>query len=517
MKRIISLLLCLSLLLSIVPAAVAVETTPPEDIKTEEIVDGTYVMQEAGLEFTVYSDHAEITGTYDTETEYDVYTVPETIDGKPVTIINRYAINLKVRKIILPDTVTTMHQGSVHHSPVQEAVMPRDLRVISNKTFNECPYLRLTFWPESITYLELIPDFGGATNAFDYDMTPFIIGTPGTIVEKLANINNCPFYPATEGVEYVTDGICACSVQNGEATYLGAYYEDSNDSPDEYIIPDTIWGFPVTAVIGTAFFGRYVKVLYLGNNVVRVEDGALSDSPISRLVTTPNLQYLPHPLFKNNDYGIIYVYGSSYAERFAKEHGYLYRTIDTVPFDDVSKDDWFFDSVYYCYQTELMNGTSLYTFNPNGTTTRAMLAKVLHNMSGAPYCSWQYGFKDVRKGDWYCEAVNWCRYYGLAYGTSDYYFSPNRNVTREQVATFLYRYAEACGFPTDGEISLGSYSDARRVSSYAKPAMSWAVSNGIINGYTPTTLKPQGYATRAEIATMLMRFVQFAEQHMEAA
>ena len=139
-----------------------------------------------------------------------------------------------------------------------------------------------------------------------------------------------------------------------------------------------------------------------------------------------------------------------------------------------------------------------------------MMAQVLFNMSGAPPHYTRTIFEDVSNGAWYAQAICWCVDNRLAKGVSATRFAPEENVTREQVATFLFRYAEACGFYVLNQAELSGFSDRGKVSAYALDAVEWAVAEGIIRGNDVGKLNPTGYATRAEIAAMLVRFYEYA-------
>ncbi len=175
-------------------------------------------------------------------------------------------------------------------------------------------------------------------------------------------------------------------------------------------------------------------------------------------------------------------------------------------FKDVPQNSWFANAVQYVTSNNLMNGTSTTAFSPNANMSRAMLATVLYRMSGD---SAQAGttFRDVSSSAYYAAAVNWASEKGIVNGTSATTFSPNKNITREQLAAMLYRYA---GEP-DGSADLSAYTDAGSVSAYAEKAVQWCVKNGILTGKTSTTLAPKATATRAECATMLQRFANLTK------
>ncbi len=175
-----------------------------------------------------------------------------------------------------------------------------------------------------------------------------------------------------------------------------------------------------------------------------------------------------------------------------------------MTFADVAEGAWYYDAVSYVYANGLMDGVSASEFAPDTTLTRAMLVTILWRMEGEPVVNYLMPFTDVDGGAWYAEAVRWAASEGIVTGVSDTSFAPNAEITREQLAAILHRYA---GEPATAA-NLAGYADGASVSAYAVDAMSWCVEHDIITGTTATTLEPQGTATRAQAAAMLMRFAE---------
>ena len=178
-----------------------------------------------------------------------------------------------------------------------------------------------------------------------------------------------------------------------------------------------------------------------------------------------------------------------------------------LPFTDVTEGDWFYDAVRYAYETGLMDGVGDSLFAPNSDTTRAQLVTILYRLEGQPAPSGDSGFSDVAAGTWYTDAVAWAAANGIVNGTTDTTFAPGEDITREQLVTVLYRYAESKGYDVSASADLSGYPDAGQVQDYAQPAMAWAVAEGIVEG-VDGNLNPAGNATRAQIATILMRFCE---------
>ena len=176
-----------------------------------------------------------------------------------------------------------------------------------------------------------------------------------------------------------------------------------------------------------------------------------------------------------------------------------------LPFPDVTEGDWFYDAVRYAYETGLMDGVGDNLFAPNSQTTRAQLVTILYRLEGEPEVSGTSGFTDVEAGTWYTDAVAWAAANGIVSETE---FAPGKDITREQLATILFRYAEAKGYDVSARADLSAYTDADQIQSYAAESVAWAVAEGLIQGFEDNTLRPAGNATRAQIATILMRFCE---------
>ena len=180
-----------------------------------------------------------------------------------------------------------------------------------------------------------------------------------------------------------------------------------------------------------------------------------------------------------------------------------------LPFTDVTSGDWFYDAVAYVYDKGMMEGTTDTTFAPTMNLTRSMIAQVLYNLEERPEAPGAAGFPDVAAGAWYADAVNWAAARGIVKGYDTGAFGPEDSVTREQLAAILYRYAQAKGYDTtQGGMAVREFSDSASISDWAQTAMSWAVNAQVLSGKGNGVLDPQGTATRAEVAQMLMNFVE---------
>ena len=166
---------------------------------------------------------------------------------------------------------------------------------------------------------------------------------------------------------------------------------------------------------------------------------------------------------------------------------------------------WAEDAIDFASSRELFNGTSATAFSPNEEMTRAMLVTVLRRMEDEPETAAENAFADIPDDTWYTDAVIWASENGIVNGVAEGQFDPDANITREQLAAMMYRYADFLGMDTAASGSLSRFNDGSQVSSWASDAMKWAVGNGLISGKSSTILDPKGNATRAEVATILQR------------
>ena len=255
-----------------------------------------------------------------------------------------------------------------------------------------------------------------------------------------------------------------------------------------------------------------IKVLDSAHGTVRASLGNASEGSTIRLTVTPDEGYSLANLIVRDERGRrIDVAKSGGVYRFVMPAGDV--TIEAVfaqgttvlPFTDVSTYDWFYEYVKYVYDNGIMDGIDVGVFGPGITTTRAMLVTMLYRVAGEPYVSGTNDFADVAANTWYTDAVTWASKNGIVTGVDVGVFNPNGAITREQLATILYRYAEYVGEDVSARASLSRFTDTGSISAYARDAVSWAVAEGILDGRTATELAPTGECTRAEVATMIAR------------
>lgn len=196
----------------------------------------------------------------------------------------------------------------------------------------------------------------------------------------------------------------------------------------------------------------------------------------------------------------------------AEQYGDSQGRITQISYSDVKATAWYNTAVNYVTLTGQMNGVGG-AFQPNTDLNRAMMVTILYRLAGSPEVTGESTFTDVPAGQWYTNAVLWAAKEGITTGTSETTFSPLTSISREQLAAFFYRFAQY----TEQDVTVGedtnilSYDDAQTISEYAIPAIQWACGSGLITGTTETTLSPKATATRAQVATILMRYTTDAD------
>ncbi|MDO4174678.1 MAG: carboxylesterase family protein [Eubacteriales bacterium] len=188
--------------------------------------------------------------------------------------------------------------------------------------------------------------------------------------------------------------------------------------------------------------------------------------------------------------------------------GMAFATDSKIPFSDVEDTAWYYTAVEYNYENELMYGTSDTIFEPNTTLDRAMLVTILHRLDGSPAPKDEASFSDVNSGSWYTEAIAWAAENNIVAGYGDGTFGPHDAVTRQQTAAIFYRYADYKEYDISATNDLSSFSDAGDVSDWATASVQWTVAVGLISGMDDGTLQPAGTTTRAQLASIMMRFCE---------
>lgn len=281
-------------------------------------------------------------------------------------------------------------------------------------------------------------------------------------------------------------------IQNGEVTIIEC---DSACGSIDPFLPSYIDGYPVTEL-------AYLSLL----TIDRISSSAYAVLP-------PTLKRLDYDVFGvSPENHLLLYYPGTPAEKLVQYQRYAYANIYDVlalPYQDVQQSDWYYSAVSFAYYNGLMNGVADMLFDPNGTMTRAMLVTVLWRLDGGS-ADGTSPYTDVPEGTWYTDGVIWATENGIVNGVGNGKFDPNGTVTREQIATILYRYAAYRGVDVSDRASLDLFTDAGAVSDYARAPMQWAVQTKLISGrldHKQLYLAPQSGGTRAEVATILMRFL----------
>ena len=497
LRRRIAALLCLALLLGVMP-----------EVRAQETGDGEpRIARQGGVSYRLYPDrYAEVYGlTLGVPADL---VIPESVEGLPVKRVCNWALSSDVlRSVELPDTVEEIAAYAMTDCRNLERLrLPEGLQTLDASCVAGCGKLRVLHIPASVTQIQ-----------GDLCFNRVLMGASGSCAEAYALRLGGAFAAEQPGAAYVTLGTAACRVEPEGAVLVGLALSgpDEPDGGCYYAVPDTVGGLPVIGVDGGAVFTESMaETLYLGANVRWIAPGALERTGIVRLYTHAALTALPEPLFGSGaDPARLEIYGDSGsdAQRYAGLHGIRFVELDGVPFTDVPRESWFFESVRACYWSGLMNGTSGTAFSPHSDASRAMLVTVLWRMMGAPPAQSAH-FADVPIDHWGFVAINWAAENGVAYGTGPNRFAPNQSITREQTAAILFRLADATGLPTDSFAPLGGFRDAAEASAYARSALMWAVDAGILRGNDKSELRPLGRASRAELATMLTRFLAWQEE-----
>lgn len=268
---------------------------------------------------------------------------------------------------------------------------------------------------------------------------------------------------------------------------------------------------------GTTSYG--ITVSTAENGTVKSSNSSASKDATVTITVTPNEGYVLDTLTvtdkDNNTVALTKVSDTQYTFKmpasavtvkatFKKDEG---TQPAALPFNDVSESEWFYEAVKYVYDKGMMNGVSDTSFAPYSNLTRGMIAQVLYNLEGKPAVSGS-AYTDVAADQWYNDAVNWAAQKGIVTGYGDGTFGPMDNITREQMAAILYRYAQYKGYDVSAKGDLTAFTDGNTVSDWAKDAMSWAVGTALFNGKGDGILDPTTTATRAEVAKILMTYCE---------
>ena len=332
-----------------------------------------------------------------------------------------------------------------------------------------------------------------------------------------------PYTSASKGdlVQVIVEpynGYAMNSLSISERDYWGSsvdYWQSwKHDNVYYFYMPDSDVNLYVDFT--EAVSEHIVYVDRAANGLLKADTTWAADGQIVYVTATPDTGYVLSSLFVKTAKGDqLKVYeakktGTYYfymPDQYVTVSAYFAPAASALPFNDVAYTSWYYDAVKFVYDKGIMDGVSYYKFAPDATITRGMVVTMLWRMAGEPYEA-AAGFTDVATGRYYSTAVAWAAKNGIVEGMTATTFAPDQAITREQLASILYRYAKWLGFSGYGS-DISGYTDAGKVSSYAYDAMSWAVRSGVVTGTSARVLDPQGTASRAAAAQMFMNFYNY--------
>lgn len=475
--------------------------------------------------------------------------------GEGITYLSYYALsgNKEATRINLPSTLTRLEESSVAFCDNATVNLPENLEYIGKQAFNGTPVGETITLPDNVSFVG-DQAFGAYVYNADYTAQYWVGPTTIYLNGKLSNIGARVFRPDAKVI----------AVLNSQRNKV-AGFTDLNELPtviwdgktdigynDGSCIPE---GVTVTLRGNVTIDGK----LCIEGRLVVPHDAKLTITKDAVILGEDNIVYegCKHEHVKENivpatctedgsktvvceDCGetlsteVIPATGHSFGdwtvtkEATCFEDGEETRTcsvcqaVETRPifansdncpskaFTDLDADAWYHEGVDYALTNGLMNGVGSGKFEPDGQLTRAQLVTVLYRAAGEPDTGKQVNpFTDVADDAWYTKAVIWAANNGIVNGVAKNTFAPDDSIPREQIATMLYRYA---GAEAAKEDKLSAFPDAAKVSDWAKEALNWAVASGLINGVADAngtaSLEPQATATRAQIATILMRWLE---------
>lgn len=395
--------------------------------------------------------------------------------------------NQKVEKVILPDTVTVIGENAFAGcSNLAEINMPRNLSSIGRSTFANC------FALKELVFFDGISEVPANMCSACYELEKVSLPDSVKIIGESAfsgcrKLSEVRLSNQLESIG--RNGFQGCALLSG------------------INLPDTL-----KELGAQAFLTSGLNEIIIPENIEIIANGTFA------LCSSLEKAYIPRSvkqIAKDSFYGdsalTIYCGRDSVAHQFAVDNSIPYiLNQETLPYTDVSEEAWYYDAVSYAYYNGLMTGLNETTFGPNESLARAQFAVILYRMEKEPPVEYKAVFPDVADDIWYTDAILWASDAGIVGGYTDSgLFGPGDSINREQMAVMMYRYANYLDYDTSAKADLSQYQDASNINDFAKEAMQWAVGEKIITGkYNETVLDPQGSATRAECATIIMRFLK---------
>ena len=430
-----------------------------------------------------YGNYAAVIGYEGNAVEL---TIPSEIDGYQVFCINEGAFeNASFRKVTLPDTVQIVAPSSFVNCKKLETI-----------DIGKCPAK-----PNAINYSHAEYGYG-----ISYQ---FITGSD-SLKEILTSKENDVF---TTGEHGELESVISASSKE-------LFRFPMKSESEVYVLSDSIKG-----LCGNSFSGnsgvKYVASDHNFANYPATFDG-------SNIIAVKTVSDTIFRISKDSDVKLKYIFFGGTEEEWKNEklsdHStraenmklegvkVIFEAKDAADvFVDVKSDSWFYGYVDFAMNAGLMKGVSGTKFEPDSPMSRAMLVTVLWRLEGEPEAT-ESTFEDLTES-WYKTAVRWAYENGIVKGVTESRFDPDGNVTREQIAAIFKRYADFKKIGTDSVASLDAFVDSGKIESYAKDAMSWAIGADLIRGTGGSKLDPKGNATRAQVATLLMRLVSLGSEN----
>lgn len=474
--------------------------------------------------------------------------IPSEINGIAVTSIDNFAFEYcpKLKKVMLSEGITSIGRYAFTACYVLTAVhLPESLITIADGAFYDCPELKLIHLGSNITQIGNYAFEGTAFYNDDSNWTGDLLYIENYLIRCRNSFEGVCEIP--EGTTVIAGGAFYTCTALTEVKLPSSLRSICNESFYYCIALKSIAIGDNVQHIGASAF-RYcaaLETVHVGNGVCAIEKDAFSFCNSLKIVTLgKNVRRIDDSAFAENKNLLeIYFYGdaptlgnrpfefydysqSAYVPPKAltlyyipARSGWNHSDWSSYPckpwhpsaeFTDVIDRAWYQDAVDYALAEGLMNGISETSFAPNQTMNRAMLVTVLWRYAGRPSAEVNK-FTDVPNGKWFTAAVAWAAENGIVSGVSAQKFDPYGSITREQLAVIFYRYCNFIGLDTSARADLSTFPDCASISNYASDALRWAVNVELIagtkfNGYI--LLDPQGSATRAQVATIFMRFIE---------
>ena len=437
-----------------------------------------------------------------------------------------------LERIVLPDSVTEIGSNLFNGcTALTDVTLSTNLQAIPANTFYGCASLQKLVAPyavtkigktafancTSLTSLTLLRNVTeAASDALSYPEQVTVYGVKGTYAET---------YAASVGASFAAIDRPATAVSLPKSVTVKVWSSvrllpslDPVDCTDELVWSSSDASVAAVSADGTVTGrkdGSAVITVTAGSVSARCEVAVGTPAHVhsyTAVVTAPTCAvqgYTTYTCSCGEYYYDDYVpaLGHSYVDGVCTRCG---ATRPETRFVDVKPGSWYYKSIVYAVSNGLMNGVGDSKFEPEEGMTRAMLVTVLWRYEGSPKQR-PSTFSDVRRGQWYSEAVSWAAKNGIVTGVGDNKFEPDTQITREQIATILYRYAQKKRADTSARGSLSAFPDNGKVNGWAKTALQWCVGEGLIGGTNENGrvyLDPQGTATRAQVATILMRYIE---------